>query len=82
MAFSSSNGNCKHNLTPVEQTVKKNEANKGRRFFRCPQWKNDDCGFFKWADGVISETSVETSSVNQDIVMDRRLLEFYLNLDN
>ncbi|KAK9716157.1 hypothetical protein RND81_06G214700 [Saponaria officinalis] len=81
MAISSSNANCKHSLTPVEHTVKKNEANKGRRFFRCAQWKNDDCGYFKWADGIISETSIGTSSANHDIAMDRRMLEVNLNLD-
>ncbi|KAK9707035.1 hypothetical protein RND81_07G168700 [Saponaria officinalis] len=81
MVISSSNANCKHSLTPVEHTVKKNGPNKGRRFFRCAQWKNDDCDYFKWADGIISETSIGTSSPNHDIAMDRRMLEVNLNFD-
>ncbi|KAK9713127.1 hypothetical protein RND81_06G004800 [Saponaria officinalis] len=67
MASLSSNVLCKHNMSPLEQTVKKNGANRGRRFLRCPKWKNDDCGFFKWVDGWVSTSSRSPSTLNEVI---------------
>ncbi|KAK9707431.1 hypothetical protein RND81_07G197400 [Saponaria officinalis] len=62
MTSSSMNVLCKHNISPIEQTVKKNGANRGRRFLRCPNWKIDDCGFFQWVKG--GELTCSRSSYN------------------
>ncbi|KAK9689028.1 hypothetical protein RND81_09G029700 [Saponaria officinalis] len=82
MASSSSNVLCKHNMSPLEKTVKKNGANKGRRFLRCPKWKvNDDCGFFKWVDGEASSCSRSSSSVNEEFIFDRKGVDYNVILE-
>lgn len=42
----------------MELTVRKEGANKGRKFFKCG---NGDCTFFEWADDTSNSTSNSTS---------------------
>ncbi|KAK9715706.1 hypothetical protein RND81_06G184000 [Saponaria officinalis] len=73
MASSSSNVLCKHNMSPLEQTVKKNGANRGRRFLRCPKWK--------WVDGGVSSCSRSSSSLNEEIIFDRKVVDCNIILE-
>ncbi|KAL5473608.1 hypothetical protein EMCRGX_G028112 [Ephydatia muelleri] len=49
----------------VQRTVQKDGPNKGRTFYTCPKPRDDQCGFFEWADdlpamGGDSQTSSST----------------------
>ncbi|CAN0830932.1 hypothetical protein LINGRAPRIM_LOCUS3423, partial [Linum grandiflorum] len=43
---------CKHKHAAIVK-VSKTKKNRGRQFFGCSFWKDDDCGFFKWSDDVV-----------------------------
>lgn len=52
-------------------TVKKNNENKGRKFYACPKPKNTECGFFEWADeGTATQPNIEYS---QSVVCECKL---------
>ncbi|CAN0883997.1 hypothetical protein LINGRAHAP2_LOCUS14710 [Linum grandiflorum] len=61
---SSNHIQCKHKHVAVVK-VSATRKNPGRRFFRCPFWKDDDCGFFKWSDdGVDCDSSCSTVALD------------------
>ncbi|XP_053551092.1 DNA topoisomerase 3-alpha [Bombina bombina] len=41
---------CMCNQPAVTRTVQKDGANKGRQFHTCPKPREQQCGFFQWAD--------------------------------
>ncbi|KAJ6498951.1 hypothetical protein C8R45DRAFT_864161, partial [Mycena sanguinolenta] len=41
---------CKCNLTAVQRTVRKEGANQGRIFWKCPNVQGAECGTFEWDD--------------------------------
>ncbi|XP_069501793.1 DNA topoisomerase 3-alpha isoform X2 [Ambystoma mexicanum] len=41
---------CKCNQPAVTRTVQKDGQNKGRQFHTCPNSREQQCGFFQWAD--------------------------------
>ncbi|KAL2894721.1 Protein ZGRF1, partial [Bienertia sinuspersici] len=43
---------CYHNEPAPVKTVRYNGPTLGRRFYGCPNWPNNTCGFFRWADEV------------------------------
>ena len=45
---------CNCGLEAVQRTVQKAGPNKGRQFFTCSKPRDDQCGFFEWADDVPS----------------------------
>ena len=45
--------NCNHDLK-AELVTSRTAANPGRRYYRCPIWKEDDCRFFRWSDAGLS----------------------------
>ncbi len=46
-------GNESVSLLPVcMRTVQKDGANQGRQFYTCSKPREDQCGFFEWADDV------------------------------
>ncbi|CAN1126262.1 hypothetical protein LINPERHAP2_LOCUS3326, partial [Linum perenne] len=47
---------CKHKVRSIIQTSS-TEKNPGRKFHRCPYWKDRDFGFFKWVDGTTTESN-------------------------
>lgn len=55
-AFGSSSSNpggvtvCKCDQPAVTRTVQKDGPNKGRQFHTCPKPREQQCGFFQWAD--------------------------------
>lgn len=45
---------CNCGMEAVQRTVQKGGPNKGRQFFTCSKPREDQCGFFEWADNVPS----------------------------
>lgn len=45
---------CNCGTEAVQRTVQKEGPNKGRQFFTCCKPRDDQCGFFEWADNVPS----------------------------
>ncbi|XP_047948914.1 uncharacterized protein LOC125194723 [Salvia hispanica] len=45
--------NCNHDLE-AELVISRTTANPGRRYYRCPICKEDDCRFFRWVDVGLS----------------------------
>ena len=45
---------CNCGTEAVQRTVQKEGPNKGRQFFTCSKPRDDQCGFFEWADNVPS----------------------------
>ena len=45
---------CNCGNEAVQRTVQKEGPNKGRMFFTCSKPREDQCGFFEWADNVPS----------------------------
>ena len=45
---------CNCGMEAVQRTVQKAGPNKGRQFFTCLKPRDDQCGFFEWADDVPS----------------------------
>ena len=43
---------CNCGSEAVQRTVQKDGPNKGRHFFTCFKPRDDQCGFFEWADDV------------------------------
>ena len=43
---------CNCGTEAVQRTVQKEGPNKGRQFFTCCKPRDDQCGFFEWADNV------------------------------
>lgn len=41
---------CRCNQPAITRTVQKDGANKGRQFHTCPKPREQQCGFFQWAD--------------------------------
>ncbi|XP_075422019.1 DNA topoisomerase 3-alpha isoform X2 [Ascaphus truei] len=41
---------CMCNQPAITRTVQKDGANKGRQFHTCPKPREEQCGFFQWAD--------------------------------
>ena len=39
-------------VMPVRRTVQKEGPNKGRQFYTCSKPREDQCGFFEWADDI------------------------------
>ncbi|KAL2942243.1 Protein ZGRF1, partial [Bienertia sinuspersici] len=46
---------CYHNEPAPMKTVRYNGPTLGRRFYGCPNWPNNTCGFFRWADEMKNE---------------------------
>ncbi|KAI4369819.1 hypothetical protein MLD38_018222 [Melastoma candidum] len=67
---------CKHGMRAVLY-ISWSRSNPGRRFFRCPVWKDDDCGFFSWYDDVIPPRQKEIIS---HLVETKKLLESKVEL--
>jgi len=44
--------NCNCGQPSARRTVQKDGANKGRDFFCCPKPRDEQCGYFQWADEI------------------------------
>ena len=47
---------------PCRRTVQKDGPNKGRDFYTCPKPRDDQCGFFEWADDLPAVGDSQASS--------------------
>lgn len=45
---------CNCGMEAVQRTVQKDGPNKGKQFFTCSKPREEQCGFFEWADNVPS----------------------------
>ncbi|CAH9082974.1 unnamed protein product [Cuscuta epithymum] len=74
--------NCHHNINSVLRVVK-NEKNVGRKFRGCSLWPEENCGFFRWDEGVNTHSSPQIEDVNVlntqpitfDIQLEKRMME-------
>ncbi|XP_042024472.1 uncharacterized protein LOC121771689 [Salvia splendens] len=53
---------CNHGVR-AEIGTSRTDNNPGRRFYRCPSWKSDDCKFFRWIE--------PTSPLSREILLNR-----------
>ena len=56
---------CNCGMDAVQRTVQKAGPNKGRQFFTCSKPREEQCGFFEWADDVPSCYVKQPSSVGR-----------------
>ncbi|CAN1269509.1 hypothetical protein LINPERPRIM_LOCUS13613 [Linum perenne] len=74
---------CHHKREAILKTAG-TPSNFGRRFFRCPYWKekNRDCGFFKWADdrARVAQAANEENLTNRNDELAAKLNDFEMAL--
>ncbi|CAN0900158.1 hypothetical protein LINGRAHAP2_LOCUS20683 [Linum grandiflorum] len=63
---------CRHHK-PAVVKVSGTARNPGRRFYCCARWKDNDCGFFEWADDLGSDTDMVEELRHQVAVFQLRL---------
>ena len=50
---------------PCRRTVQKDGPNKGRDFYTCAKPRDDQCGFFEWADDLPADCMASSSGVGK-----------------
>nr|XP_014430730.1 DNA topoisomerase 3-alpha isoform X1 [Pelodiscus sinensis] len=56
---------CKCNQPAITRTVQKEGPNKGRQFHTCPKPREQQCGFFQWADENVAPGAAGAFPSNQ-----------------